>query len=71
VVRILAEFNSNYQQLGFYVNGDYKRFDGGRFVTEDKETIEVLLNIPDVTRLDEPKTEEAPKPKAPRKSSGK
>jgi hypothetical protein len=76
VVNHLAEFNSHYLQLGFYVNGEYKRFDGGRYVTEDEATIEVLSKITDANRVDKPKAEEskAPvlKPKAPaKKASGK
>ena len=69
----MAEFNSHYLQLGFYVNGEYKRFDGGRYVTEDEATIEVLSKITDAHRVDEPKkAEESPKAKAPaKKSSGK
>lgn len=67
----MAEFKSNYPQLGFYVNGEYKRFDGGRFVTEDGETIEVLLKIHDVTRVDEPKPEAKPAKAPARKSSTK
>lgn len=55
------EFKSNYKKLGFYVNGELKRFWDGRFVTEDKQTIEVLDNLSDVQRVDVP--EEEPKKK--------
>jgi hypothetical protein len=74
VVNQLAEFNSHYLQLGFYVNGEYKRFDGGRYVTDDEATIEVLSKITDAHRVDvaPKKAEESPKAKAPaKKSSGK
>ena len=69
----MAEFKSQYLELGFYVGGEYKRFDGGRYVTKDEATIEVLSKINDAQRVDEQKkAEEAPKPKAPaKKSSGK
>ncbi|AYA77342.1 hypothetical protein DOE78_18860 [Bacillus sp. Y1] len=67
----MAEFKSNYLQLGFYVNGEYKRFDGGRFVTEDEDTIKVLSNIPDVERVDEPKPEAKPAKAPARKTSAK
>lgn len=67
----MAEFKSHYLQLGFYVNGDYKHFDGGRYVTEDKATIEVLSKITDAQRVDKPKAEES-RAKAPaKKASGK
>lgn len=67
----MAEFKSHYLQLGFYVNDEYKRFDSGRYVTEDKATIEVLSKITDATRVDKPKAEES-KAKAPaKKASGK
>jgi hypothetical protein len=67
----MAKFKSHYLELGFYVNGEYKQFNDGHFVTEDKETIELLENLADVVREDKP-AEEAPKPKAPaKKSSGK
>ena len=69
----MAEFKSQYLQLGFYVKGEYKQFNDGRYVTEDIETIKVLSKINDAQRIDEALiAEEAPKPKAPgKKSSGK
>ena len=77
----MAEYKSRYGGLGFYVNGKLKTFAGGRYVTDDKEEIEVLDNLADAWRVDnpakpEPKaeavTEEAPKKPAPkRKPSAK
>ncbi|AXN39848.1 hypothetical protein [Peribacillus butanolivorans] len=70
----MAEYKSQYKELGFYVDGEFKRFSGGRFATEDEATIEALSNISDAQRVDEPKAEETPKPKqkAPaKKTSGK
>lgn len=59
----MAEFKSQYPELGFYVDGEFKKFIAGRFVTEDEATIEVLEGITDAQRVDEPKPEETPKPK--------
>ncbi|MFZ7945666.1 hypothetical protein [Neobacillus sp. 19] len=68
----MAKYKSQYLELGFYVKGDRKQFSGGHFVTENKAEIEVLEKLADVVRIDEPKAEETPKPKAPaKKSSGK
>ncbi len=80
----MAEYKSRYGGLGFYVNGKLKTFAGGRYVTDDKEEIEVLDNLADAWRVDAPKgtppkeakaeavTEEAPKKPAPkRKPSAK
>ncbi|MBA9027523.1 hypothetical protein [Peribacillus huizhouensis] len=70
----MAEFKSQYQTLGFYVDGEFKKFIGGRYVTDDEATIEVLTQITDATRVDEP-AEETPKPTKPKapakKASGK
>ncbi|CAM3640336.1 hypothetical protein [Mesobacillus zeae] len=74
----MAEFKSQYKELGFYVDGEFKKFNDGRYATEDEATIEVLSNISDAQRVAEakaePKAEETPKPKpkAPaKKTSGK
>lgn len=55
----MAEFKSRFPELGFYVNEKPLKFNGGRFVTEDKAVIEVLTSIIDAERVDEP-TEKAP-----------
>lgn len=67
----MAEFNSHYKELGFYVKGEYRQFNDGRYVTEDQDTIEVLGKLSDVTRLDEPKPEAKPAKAPARKSSTK
>lgn len=56
----MAEFKSRYPELGFYVNGKYRQFDRGRYVTDDKDEIAVLEKLADVVRVDkaEPKAEE-------------
>ena len=76
----MAEFTSQYKELGFYVNGEFKKFIDGRYATEDEATIVVLSNISDVQREadakaepeETPKPTKAAKPKAPaKKTSGK
>lgn len=71
----MAEFKSQYKELGFYVNGELKNFNGGRYVTENEDAIAVLETLADAHRVDEPekKAEEPVKVKAPakRKPSGK
>jgi hypothetical protein len=68
----MAEYISQYKQLGFYVNGEFHKFQDGRFVTNDEAIINVLTNITDAECVCEPKAEEAPKPKAaPKKASDK
>lgn len=72
----MAEFTSQYKELGFYVDGEFKKFNDGRYATEDEAAIEVLSNISDAQRVE---AEETPKPvkpvakpKAPaKKTSGK
>lgn len=68
----MAEYTSRYQELGFYVNGELKRFSGGRYVTEDKDENDVLDSLIDVEKVDKP-AEEKPKQatKPARKTSAK
>lgn len=47
-----------YKELGFYVNGNFRRFGGGIYQTDDPEEIAVLDGISDAVRVDEVKTEE-------------
>ncbi|RDV27775.1 hypothetical protein [Lysinibacillus capsici] len=64
----MAKYESRYKSLGFYANGELKRFNNGTYVTEDKDEITVLDGLADVTRVDEePKTEAKPVIKAPAK----
>lgn len=69
----MAVFQSKHAELGFYVDGVFKSFKNGRYVTEDKKEIEVLESLVDVEQSDEPKAEAKPaaKPKAARKTSAK
>jgi hypothetical protein len=56
----MAEFKSRYGKLGFYVNGAAKYFSNGRYSTDDKAEIEVLITLPDVEVVNEPKKAEEP-----------
>lgn len=72
----MAKYSSKYIELGFYVDGELKRFSNGAYVTGDKAEQDVLDGLTDVHRDDEqPKAEAKPaaKPKsAPaRKTSAK
>jgi len=52
----MAKYKSRYKALGFYVNGDLKRFNNGLYVTDDKDTMTVLDSITDAIQVNEPKT---------------
>ncbi|OME86918.1 hypothetical protein BK120_08320 [Paenibacillus sp. FSL A5-0031] len=52
-----------YKELGFYVDGNYRKFSGGFYSTDDAAEIAVLDVITDAVRIDTP--EEKPAPKAP------
>lgn len=52
-----------YKELGFYVDGNYRKFSGGLYSTDDAAEIAVLDVITDAVRIDMP--EEKPAPKAP------
>lgn len=58
----MAEYQSKYPELGFYVNGERKQFASGQYTTEVKEEIDVLDVLVDATRVDKPKA-------APRKTA--
>lgn len=64
----MAKYESHYRSLGFYVNGELKRFNNGTYTTEDADEITVLDAITDVKRVEDLETTEAkPTPKAPAK----
>jgi quercetin dioxygenase-like cupin family protein len=67
----MAKYTSRFPELGFYVNGDHRKFHAGEYITENADENKVLEKLTDAVRVDEPKAEEAPKPKASKKSSGK
>jgi len=64
----MAKYESHYKSLGFYANGELKRFNNGTYATEDKDEISVLGEMTDAIRVDEvEKTEAKPATKAPAK----
>lgn len=65
----MAVFQSKHAEFGFYVDGVFKSFKNGRYVTEDKKEIEVLETLVDANQVDEPKAEA--EPKTARKTSAK
>lgn len=70
----MAQYNSNFKELGFYVDGELKRFNNGVYTTDDKAEIAVLDTLQDVQAADEKAEEkpaEKPKPAAKAKPSGK
>jgi len=67
----VAVYESKYAELAFYVDGKLRKFQYGKYQTEDPKEIEVLDKLADVVRVDakakaEPKPTEA-KPKTTRK----
>lgn len=70
----MAKYESKFEQLGFYVDGELKRFANGVYVTDNEKEITVLDGLNGVKKEVEPKPEAAPKPKAKapaKKTSGK
>jgi len=67
----LAQYKSNFKELGFYVDGELKRFNQGAYNTDDKAEIAVLDTLSDATKTEEAKPAEKPKPAAKAKPSGK
>lgn len=64
----MAVYESRYSEFGFYVDGVFHKFHGGRYVTEDEKVIAVLDGITDAVRVDEPAKPEpkvAPAPTKP------
>jgi hypothetical protein len=67
----VAKFTSRFAELGFYCCDEFHRFHNGEFSTDKDCEIKVLETLADVVRVDEPKSEEAPKKAPAKKSSGK
>lgn len=64
----MAKYESRYKSLGFYANGELKRFNNGTYTTEDTDEIAALDELTDAVRVDEAeKTEAKPATKAPAK----
>lgn len=49
----MATYESRYQQLGFYVEGGFRRFSGGFFHTDEPAEIAVLDALVDAVRITE------------------
>jgi len=69
----LATFESRYKELTFYVGGAPRKFSDGVYTTTDPEEIDVLTALVDAvcTAVDEPKTEDKPKPASAKKPAKK
>ncbi|MET3658521.1 hypothetical protein [Sporosarcina psychrophila] len=67
----MAQYKSKFKELGFYVDGELKRFSNGVFSTDDKADITVLDTLSDATKTEEVIPVEKPKPAAKAKPSGK
>ncbi|MNT90202.1 hypothetical protein D3C72_2310630 [compost metagenome] len=66
----MAKYTSRYAELGFYVNGKFRRFTSGEYRTEDTEEIAVLGTLADATLTEESTEESAVKPATkPRKTT--
>lgn len=57
----MAEYHSKHAGLMFIVDGEGKRFHGGRYVTEDPKEIAVLDALHEAERVDEPAAKPAKK----------
>jgi hypothetical protein len=58
----MAKYKSQYPELGFYVKGELKNFNGGKYATEDMSEIEVLDNLSDAIKVEEGKPANKAKP---------
>ena len=68
----MANYESpRYKELGFYVDGNYRKFSGGLYSTDDAAEIAVLDVMTDAVRIDIPEEKPAPKAPASRKPSAK
>jgi hypothetical protein len=62
----VANFESRFLELTFYVNGEAKHFNQGAYHTENEQEISVLEKLTDVKRVDsvkEPVKKAQAKPK--------
>lgn len=57
----MAKYESpRYKELGFYVDGTFRKFSGGFYSTDESDEIAVLDGISDVIRIDEVEPEVVP-----------
>ena len=57
----MAVYESKYAELAFYVDGKLRKFQYGKYQTEDPKEIEVLDKLADAVRVDA-KEKAEPKP---------
>jgi hypothetical protein len=62
----MAQFTSKYSEYGFYVKGSVKKFNNGRYSTDDKDEIAVLDTLVDVVRIKDVSKAEDAADKAPK-----
>lgn len=72
----MAKYTSKYLSLGFYVNGELKRFSNGVYKTDDKAEISVLDGLRDVQKeksaeIKKVEVKSEDQPKVSKKSSAK
>lgn len=53
----MAKYMSKHLEYGFYVNGERRKFQHGKYETNDKDEIKVLDSLQYVERVDESKAE--------------
>lgn len=46
------KYTSHYAELGFYVNGELRKFAGGMYTTDDPAAIAVLDGLADAVRVE-------------------
>lgn len=66
----MAKYQTRHSNFGFYADGVRYKFREGVFITEDKKLQDVLDNLSDVNRVDEPK-QQKPKAESKPKASAK
>lgn len=66
----MAKYQTRHSNFGFYADGVRYKFREGMFITEDKKLQDILDNLPDVDRVDEPK-QQKPKAESKPKASAK
>ncbi|SFX48700.1 hypothetical protein SAMN04487866_10961 [Thermoactinomyces sp. DSM 45891] len=67
----MAEFESMYSELTFFVGDEPRYFSRGRYVTKNKDEIQALSSLAHVTRVDRESEGETSATRTRRKSSTK
>lgn len=57
----MAKYESKFKELGFYVDGELKRFSNGKYSTDDKAEITALDGISDAIKQHEEEPKATPK----------